>query len=223
MRWVTGEDVATTEMAAAEFIAARLGDAIAARGVASFAMSGGRTPWNMFGRLATLGVAWPQVRVFQVDERIVAAGSDERNWKQWCATPLAQRIPASMQHPMPVELDDPARRYEETLRAHCGDPPVLDVVHLGIGDDGHTASLFVGDRLIAEVARDVGVSAPRFGLRRLTLTLPALARARSIVWLALGAARREAIRRLYAGDRSIAASRVARDQATVFTDPAAAP
>ncbi|MBV6417800.1 MAG: 6-phosphogluconolactonase [Steroidobacteraceae bacterium] len=223
MKWVTGEDVATTELAAAEFIAARLSEAIRTRGRASLAVSGGRTPWSMFARLAQQDVAWARVHLFQVDERIVAADSDERNWKQWLATPLAQRIPAAAQHPMPVEQGDPARRYEETLREFCGDPPALDVVHLGIGDDGHTASLFVGDRLIAETTHDVGISAPRFGLRRLTLTLPMLARARCIVWLVLGAARRGAVRQLHAEDRGIAASLVARDQATVFTDPAAAP
>lgn len=220
---MTGEDVATTELAAAEFIAMRLSEAIRTRGRASLAVSGGHTPWNMFARLAQQDVAWARVQLFQVDERIVAADSDERNWKHWLATPLAQRIPGAAQHPMPVELDDPAQRYEETLREFCGDPPVLDVVHLGIGDDGHTASLFVGDRLISDTSRDVGISAPRLGLRRLTLTLPMLARARCIVWFVLGAARRKAVQQLYAGDRSIAAGRVARDQATVFTDPAAAP
>lgn len=226
MRWVTGEDVATTELAAAEFIAARLGDAIRERGRAIFAVSGGRSPWNMFAKLATLDVAWHAVSVFQVDERIVPADDDARNWKQFLATPLAACIPRAQRHPMPVETEDPAlaaSRYESILVEHGGDPPVLDVVHLGLGEDGHTASLLPGDALLDERLRSVGVSGLRQGLRRLTLTLPTLDRARSIVWLALGAGRRRVVAQLFAGDRAIVASRVARERATAFTDPAAAP
>lgn len=223
VRWVTGEDVATTELAAAEFIAARLAEAVSERGEASLAVSGGRTPWNMFARLAALDVAWQRVWLFQVDERVAAIDSDARNWRHFLATPLAQRIPAARQLPMPVEHDDAGARYEAALRERCGDPPALDVVHLGLGDDGHTASLFVGDPLLAERVREVGMSGPRAGFRRLSLTLPALSRARSIVWLILGAARQGAAHRLFAGDRTIAASCVARERATVFTDPAAAP
>lgn len=226
MDWVTGEDVATTERAAAEFIATRLREAIVARGRAMLAVSGGRTPWNMFGRLADCALEWNAVHLFQVDERIVPADDDARNWKHLLATPLAARIPPAQRHPMPVEVDDPelaAARYATTLAAACGDPPVLDIVHLGIGDDGHTASLFAGDPLLDEAARDVGVSLPREGIRRITLTRPALDRARHVVWFALGAARQRAVARLFAADRSIPAGRVARERATCFTDPAAAP
>lgn len=226
MDWVTGEDVATTERAAAEFIAARLAEAIRARGRATLAVSGGTTPWRMFGQLAGCALDWRAVHLFQVDERIVAVDDDARNWKHLLATPLAERIPSAQRHPMPVEIADPqlaAARYEATLVEFCGDPPVLDVVQLGIGDDGHTASLFIGDPLLGETAREVGVSEPRGGVRRVTLTLPALDRARDIVWLALGAARQPVVARLFAADPSIAASRVARERATCFTDPAAAP
>jgi 6-phosphogluconolactonase len=223
VRQVTGADAAATEAAAAEFIAAQLSRCARERGEATLAVSGGRTPWGLFARLAAADVAWDRVRLFQVDERIAPAGSDERNWTHWLASPLAARIPRDRQHPMPVEHEDAATRYEEALRDHCGNPPVLDVVHLGLGDDGHTASLFTGDPLLAERARDVGRSAPHLGLPRLTLTLPALARARSIAWLVLGAARRGAVRRLVAGDHSIAAAHVERTRSTLFTDPAAAP
>jgi 6-phosphogluconolactonase len=223
MRRVTGADAAATEAAAAEFIAAQLSRCARERGEATLAVSGGRTPWGLFARLAAADVSWDRVRLFQVDERIAAAGSDERNWTRWLASPLAARIPRDRQHPMPVEEPDAAARYEAILREHCGAPPAIDLVHLGLGDDGHTASLFIGDPLLAEVERDVGRSAPHLGLPRLTLTLPALARARSIAWLVLGAARRDAVRRLVAGELSIAASHVERARATLFTDPAAAP
>lgn len=220
---MTGADAAATEAAAAEFIAARLSGCVRERGEATLAVSGGRTPWGMFARLAAFDIAWGRVHLFQVDERIAADGSDERNWTHWLASPLAARIPRDRQHPMPVGHADAAARYEAALRQQCGDPPVIDVVHLGLGDDGHTASLFAGDPLLAEPARDIGRSLPHLGLQRLTLTLPALARARSIAWLVLGAARRDAVRRLVAGDLSIAASHVERARATLFTDPAAAP
>jgi 6-phosphogluconolactonase len=226
MEWVTGEDVATTEQAAAEFIAARLREAIAARGRATLAVSGGTTPWRMFGRLAGSVLDWGAVHLLQVDERIVPAADDARNWKRLLATPLAARVPMAQRHPMPVEMQDPelaAAHYAVTLTRTCGDPPVLDVVQLGIGDDGHTASLFAGDPLLDETGREVGVSQPREGIARLTLTRPALDRARCVVWLALGAARQPAVARLFAADQSIPASRVARERATCFTDPAAAP
>lgn len=226
MDWVTSEDVATTERAAAEFIAARLHEAIEGRGRATLAVSGGTTPWRMFGRLADSVLDWRAVHLFQVDERIVPADDDARNWMHLLATPLAARVSAAHRHPMPVEMADPelaAIRYAATLAATCGDPPVLDVVHLGLGDDGHTASLFAGDPLLEETRRDVGVSLPREGLARITLTRPALDRARHLVWLVLGAARQPAVARLFAADQSIPAGRVARERATCFTDPAAAP
>lgn len=226
MQWVTGEDVATTEQAAAEFIAVQLGHAVRQRGRATLAVSGGRTPWAMFGRLAALDVAWASVHLFQVDERIVPLDDEARNWKHLLATPLAARIPAVQRHPMPVEVGDAglaATRYAATLREVCGNPAVLDIVHLGLGDDGHTASLFSGDALLGGETRDVGVSGPKSGTRRLTLTLSALDRARCIVWLVLGAGRKEAVAQLFAADRAIAASHVARERATAFTDPAAAP
>ncbi|MCW5569837.1 MAG: 6-phosphogluconolactonase, partial [Steroidobacteraceae bacterium] len=124
MRWVTGEDVATTERAAAQFIAAELSQAIRERGRAMLAVSGGRTPWSMFDRLAALGPGWQQVHLFQVDERIAPEGDAARNWTQLLATALAARIPAAQRHPMPVESGDPAdaaMHYAATLREFCGE------------------------------------------------------------------------------------------------------
>lgn len=226
MEWITGEDVATTERAAAEFLAARLSQAVRERGRATLAISGGRTPWGMFGQLAARDLDWSAVHVFQVDERIVPPDHDARNWRQFLATPLARRVPANQQHAMPVDTGDAtlaATHYATTLNECCGEPPVLDIVHLGIGADGHTASLFAGDPLLAETARDVGVSGNYDGFRRLSLTLPALNRARCVVWLAMGAARRDAMARLFAADPAIPASGVQRERAYCFTDPAAAP
>jgi len=226
MEWITSEDVATAERAAAQYIAARLLQAVGERAAATLAISGGSTPSGMFERLAAEELPWSDVRVMQVDERIVPPDHEARNWKLFLASPLARRIAPANRYPLPVEIDDPrlaADRYAETLIGLAGEALVLDVVHLGIGEDGHTASLFVDDPLFHETRRPVGVSQPHRGFRRLSLTLPVLNRARCVVWFVAGAARRAAVTRLFRRDLSIPASHVERDRAVCFTDPAAAP
>jgi 6-phosphogluconolactonase len=226
LEWVIRNDAAGAEEAAAEFIAARLGRAARRRGTATLAVSGGRSPWGMFARLAALDIDWSAVHLFQVDERIVPAGHEARNWRSLLANPLVHRIPPDHRHPMPVEMEDPelaAGRYAKTLAAWAGTPPQLDVVHLGLGEDGHTASLFAGDPLLQEQQRRAGVSGLHAGYRRLSLTLPVLNGARCVVWFVVGAARREALARLRAGDVSIPAARVQQERAVCFADREAAP
>jgi 6-phosphogluconolactonase len=226
MEWRASEDAATTEGIAAEFIAARLAQAISARGSTMLALSGGETPWGMFERLAAQPVHWNGVHLFQVDERIVPRDHQARNLKRLLASPLARCVPSANLHAMPVELDDAeeaASQYAIDLIACAGNPPLLDVVHLGLGADGHTASLVAGDPVLEESCRWVGVSRRYENYRRLTLTLPTLSLARCVVWFVLGAARREAMSRLLAGDLTVPASRVRRDQAICFSDRAAAP
>jgi 6-phosphogluconolactonase len=121
---------------------------------------------------------------------------EARNWKRFLANPLARCIPHANRHAMPVEIEDSeiaAGQYAKTLTEWAGEPPALDVVHLGIGEDGHTASLFADDPLSQEKQRWVGVSHRYESYRRLSLTLPVLNRAQCVVWFAVGAARREAI------------------------------
>ncbi|MGH8249467.1 MAG: 6-phosphogluconolactonase [Steroidobacteraceae bacterium] len=226
MERVQSDDVAVTERAAAEFIAARLTQAARERGLATLAISGGSTPWGMLSRLAALRLPWNSVHILQVDERIVPLDDAARNWQRFLANPLARRIPDANRHAMPVEIEDPelaAGRYADTLVERAGDPPELDVVHLGIGEDGHTASLFAGDPLLEEKQRWVGVSGRHQEHRRLSLTLPALNRAQCVVWFAVGPTRRDAVRRLLAGDLTIPASHVERDRAICFTDADATP
>ncbi len=226
MEWITSEDLASAETAAAQFIADRLVQAIDARGRATLAISGGESPWGMFDRLAGQPLDWKRVHVFQVDERIAPAGHADRNWTRFVASELSRQVPSANRHPMPVELPDPelaAVRYSQTLVASAGDPAVLDVVHLGIGADGHTASLFPGDPLLAQARDLVGVAASHAGYRRVSLTFPAVNAARDIVWFVVGAGRREIAGRLFARDPAIPASRVSRERATCFTDAAAAP
>lgn len=226
MKWVTCSDVAAAERAAARYLAMRIGEAVRERGRATFAISGGRTPWGLFERLASEEVDWNAVHVFQVDERIAPGDPEASNWERFLSNPLAERLPAGHRHPMPVGIPDArlaADQYETALMAGAGEPPTLDVVHLGIGADGHTASLFADDPLAQENSRWVGVSRIHESYRRLTLTFPALNRARCILWFATGAGRRDALKRLLAGDPSIPASRVQRDRATCFVDAEAAP
>jgi 6-phosphogluconolactonase len=218
-------DAQTLATAAARHIAAALSEAAAERGRATLAVSGGRTPAPMFERLAAERVPWDRLDVFQVDERVAPAGHDDRN-----ATGLEAVLGAHARarperfHWMPVTAADPdaaAERYEQQLAALAGVPAVLDVVHLGIGDDGHTASIFPGSNVPEDV--DVAMTGVYQGRRRMTLTLPAINRARAIVWVVAGGAKRAALTAMLAGDPACIASRVRRDSATVFVDRAAAP
>ena len=198
----------------------------AARGGATLALSGGRTPQNVFERLAQLELPWDRIAVFQVDERIAPANHADRNRTQAAAAFRApiERHPESFRW-MPVEerdFDAAARRYADALRAAAGSPPALGTVHLGLGADGHTASLFPGSPLVAERKRDVVVTEPHLGRRRMTLTLRVLNRARRILWLVTGADKRTALAGLVAGDARVVGSRVRRDGALVLADAEAA-
>jgi 6-phosphogluconolactonase len=209
----------------AELLARNLEEAPARAG-ATLALSGGRTPQDVFERLAQLELPWERIAVFQVDERIAPANHADRNRTQAAA---ALRSPIEL-HPdsfrwMPVEerdVDAAARRYADALRAAAGSPPALGTVHLGLGADGHTASLFPGSPLVAERKRDVVVTEPHLGRRRMTLTLRVLNRARRILWLVTGADKRTALAGLVAGDARVVGSRVRRDGALVLADEAAA-
>ena len=120
---------------------------------------------------------------------------------------------------MQVEIEDPelaARLYAKTLCDWAGEPPVLDVPHLGIGEDGYTASLFADDPLLEEEQHWIGVSRPHENYRRLSLTLPVLDRARCIVWFVVGAARREPLACFFARDLAIPANRLQSERAICF-------
>jgi 6-phosphogluconolactonase len=187
--------------------------AIAARGRFTLAISGGASPLAMFERLAAAALPWSRVHVFQVDERAAPPEDDARNWKQVRALWLDRvPLPPANAHPMPVEaadLEAAAADYATTLVRHCGSPPVLDMAQLGLGADGHTASLVPGDPVLDVADRDVATTRPYQGHRRMTLTLPMLARARQVLWLVTGVGKREALARLRAGDRTLPAARVA--------------
>lgn len=226
MRLTITPDAAAASATAAGQVAAWIGDAIRARGGATLALSGGQTPGQMLEVLRSLPVRWAALQVFQVDERVAPPGDERRNSRlieqRLC---LEGPLPAENFHAMPVEdpaLDAGAARYAALLARLAGDPPILDVAQLGIGSDGHTASLVPGDALLDETRREVGVSAPYQGLRRMSLTFAPLNRARNVLWLATGEAKAPVLRRLAEGDRGIPAGRVSRERALVVADAAAA-
>ena len=217
-------DPATVAVRAAERIAQVAREAVTDRGRCTLAFSGGSTPWRTLRALAEEDVPWDRTHLFQVDERVTLSGDPERNYFH-LKEALIDRItiPTANVHPMQVEgedLDEGARRYESILRLIAGTPPVLDLVQLGLGEDGHTASLFPGDAALQVTDTDVAVSGLHKGRRRMTLTFPAIDRARCILWLVTGAGKAEALERLRAGDRSIPAGRVRSDRAVLLADTA---
>ena len=176
----------------------------------------------MLEELAGRDLPWDRVHVIQVDERQAPDGDPDRNLTHIQAR-FADRVGIGRNslHAMPVNTLSPeagARSYAEVLVGLAGDPPVLDLVHLGLGSDGHTASLLPGDLLLDEERHDVGWTPVYQGRPRMSLTLPVINRARNILWLILGEGKADMLNRLLEGDRGIPAGRVAREQATVFTD-----
>jgi 6-phosphogluconolactonase len=216
--------------AAASRAATRIADAareaVAARGRFAFAVSGGHSPWVMLRELAGESLPWDKVHVFQVDERVAPAGDPDRNLTHLKESLLSRApLPEANVHAMPVEaadLDAGAAAYARTLESVCGAPPVLDLAHLGMGPDGHTASLVPGDPVLAVTDRDVALTAPYMGRRRMTLTYPVLDRARRVLWLITGSDKAAAFPKLVTGDPSIPAGRVRPDAALVLADRAAA-
>ncbi|HEY2641399.1 MAG TPA: 6-phosphogluconolactonase [Streptosporangiaceae bacterium] len=200
---------------AAAYVAEQARAAVASRGRFTFAVSGGRTPWAMFGELAGQQVPWADVEIFQVDERVAPDGDPDRNLTHLQAS--LGTAPARV-HPMPVtdpDLDAAAASYATVL------PQRFDLVHLGLGPDGHTASLVPGDPVLDVTDALVAVTQPYQGHRRMTLTYPALARANQLLWLVTGADKQDALARLLAGDQSIPAGRVVASRSLVLADQAA--
>ena len=224
----------------AEWIEARVAEAVDRRGVAHLALSGGSTPRPAFEALASMPIEWDRVHVWQVDERIAPDGDPRRNASMLDEALLGQLPPAGEggphAHLMPVghlgvdratalvptspELTAVVAAYRQMLSA-AGDPPVLDVVHLGIGPDGHTASWVPGDEGI-DAGDEVGVTSTIYqGTRRLTLTPACVNRARARVVMVAGDDKADALGRMLAGDPSVPASRVTTTSTTVITSIAA--
>lgn len=219
--------------AAADLFVTAVRAAVAARGAFFVALAGGKTPREMHLRLAAeprvAAVDWPRVHVFFGDERCLPPGHPDRNDKA-ARLALLDRVPIPEGNVHAIDADSPdgAALYESELRStfhlRPGDLPALDLVVLGMGADGHTASLFPGSVALTET-RHLAIrveGAPKPPPERITLTLPVLCAAREVLFLVTGAEKREAAAKLRAGDPSIPAGRVAAGRTLLFLDEAAA-
>lgn len=206
-------------------------------GWTSVAFSGGTTPTAMFHKLATLTndpqeasdegepyLDWDRVSVFQVDERIARTGDVARNFTALDAALLSRRVPRVNVHPIPVDLgaSDAAGAYENTLVEVLGESPSIDVIHLGLGPDGHCASLVPDDPVLKVRDHDVATTLAYQRYRRVTLTYPMLERAGAIVWQVTGGSKAEALARLLDGDTSIPAGSVRAKRSIIIADRSAA-
>jgi len=210
------DDAAAVAQRAAAYVAGHAGASVTKRSRFTFAVSGGHTPWAMFAELALLDVPWASVELYQVDERVAPDGDPDRN-----LTHLHQALagaPAAVvaMDVGAADLDAAAAAYGVLL------PGRFDLVHLGLGPDGHTASLVPGDPVLEVRDRPVALTAPYQGHRRMTLTYPALARASQLLWLVTGEDKRGPLAKLLAGDRSLPAGRVEAASSLVVADAAAA-
>jgi 6-phosphogluconolactonase len=210
----------------AAIIAAKARAAVAARGRFTVALSGGHTPWIMLRHLSGEDVPWSSVHVAQVDERVAPEGDPDRNLTHLCESLLKDApIRAEQVYAMPVEaadLEAAASRYAETLHIMAGSPPVFDLIHLGLGPDGHTASLVPDDPVLSVTSADVALTRVYQGRRRITLTYPIINRARDILWLVTGDDKAAMLKRLRNGDKSIPAGRIRHHDALMIADGAAA-
>jgi len=222
-----GVDAGDVASKAAEALAESVREAVDARGRAAIALSGGETPWLMIRDLRERDLPWDRLQVAQVDERVVPDEDPRRNLSRLRAL-LVENGPLSADRliAMPVmapDLDRAAADYQSELERVAGRPIVLDVVQLGLGTDGHTASLVPGDRVLDVQDRDVALTGDYQGSHRMTLTFPALTRARSRLWLVTGSAKAARLADLLQGAGTAPALRLPREGALVFADRAAKP
>ena len=220
------ENAGSVAERAAAIIAERARAAVVARSRFVMAVSGGHTPWLMLRALATKDIPWRVVHVAQVDERVAPAEHADRNLTHLRESLLDHSpLPPEQVYEMPVEspdLDIAAAQYAATLAQIAGSPPLLDLVHLGLGPDGHTASLVPGDPVLDIEDADVALTGPYQGRRRMTLTYSIINRSRSVLWVVTGGEKVSALNRLLSGDHSIPAGRIRSEQALILADQAAA-
>jgi 6-phosphogluconolactonase len=209
----------------AELLAEQARASVAARGRFVLAVSGGKNPWVMFRLLGEKDIPWDKIEIVQVDERVASDGDPDRNLTHLRQSLESSPLRPEQIHAMPVtepDLEAAALQYARTLEKLAGTPPVIDLVHLGLGPDGHTASLVPGDPVLNVVDADVALTGVYQARRRMTLTYPTLNRARNIFWLVTDAPKADALLRLSKGDAGIPAGRVRSDRARLIADRAAA-
>jgi len=226
MKTMVFADANTVAWEAAKLIAAEARSAVAKNGRFVIAVSGGHTPWQMLRAWGNEDVPWDRVHVVQVDERVAPAGHPDRNLTHLRESLLEKApLPPNQIYAMPVEaanLETAAAAYSQTLGQLSGLPPVLDLAHLGLGPDGHTASLVPGDPVLEVTDRAVAMTGVYQARRRMTLTYPVLNRSRRILWVVTGGEKVEMLRRLQTGDVTIPAGRISPERALILADRAAA-
>jgi 6-phosphogluconolactonase len=210
----------------AKVIAAAARASVAARGKFLMAVSGGKNPWKMFRALTQEDVPWEKVEIIQVDERVAPDGDPDRNLIHLRESLLGHApLRPEQIHAMPVndpDLEAAAGCYARLIEQLAGSQPAIDLVHLGMGPDGHTASLVPGDPVLNVSNVDVALTGVYQGRRRMTLTYPVLNRARSILWLITDETKADALVRLMQGDPTIPSGRIRSDRAQILADRAAA-
>ncbi len=225
MKLLIMPDAKTTAQKAAEIIAGFAEEQIHLRGTFSLAISGGSTPWKMLRQLADINIAWGKIKLFQTDERIAPDGDPQRNLTQIEANLLQHTVlkPNQVQA-MPVaqtDLNLAVKNYTQLLKKFCGNPPILDLIHLGLGEDGHTASLLPGDPGLNS-QKPVTITNEYHGHRRMTLTYPTINTARNRLWVVTGSNKQSMLERLYHGDETIPAGLVERNNTIILADKNAA-
>ena len=191
----------------------------------SLAISGGRTPWEMLKLLSKADLPWQRINLFQVDERVAPDGHPDRNLTQLfqaiAGTPMVTQLRI---FPMPVtaeDLDAAATEYTEVLN-EVTEGKGLDLIHLGLGSDGHTASLVPGDEVLAVQNRLVACTQNNYqGRIRMTLTYPLLNAAKQILWVVTGSEKKEMVQRMLQQDPSIPAGSIRSENALLLVDQAA--
>jgi 6-phosphogluconolactonase len=209
------DDAPALADAAAAYMAARARTVQARGATFTMALSGGKTPWATFERLARENLYWDATLIYQVDERVVGEDNDLRNLKNLRAAFSSTGAPIVAMEVDSDDLEEACRQYAALL------PPFFDLIQLGIGPDGHCASLIPGDPVLAVIDRLVALSGPYQDTLRMTLTYPAIARANQILWLISGEDKREALAKLLANDPSIPAGRIGPVSSLVMADRAA--
>jgi len=210
---------------AAAYLEQQIREALAHQPSYSLAISGGRTPWEMLKILSKADLPWNRVNLFQVDERVAPDGHADRNLTQLfqaiAGTPMVTQLRI---FPMPVlaeDLEEGCREYTQVLD-EVTEGKGLDLIHLGLGSDGHTASLVPEDGVMEVQDRLVACTQNTYqGRIRMTLTYPLLNSAKQLLWIVTGSEKQEMVKRLLQQDPSIPAGSIRQENALLLVDQAA--